>query len=265
MTDREVGPQVLAWLVQEGLDGCEEVFADREGRFIHLRRSLIDTLTDQPIGKICYTIAVRQEMLEILDLDMTMDNEVPTALRFDRRRDMSTDATEYYVAQIAEDDGHLEIETVDRHTVEGALEGTVHSCAVSAFPFELDLYENMDALNRSLGFAEPIKNENTGLEIFGFSERFIMAAGSFHSGDEEESYSFVIGRVVSFRDVEVAFGEVRLPFVLAQLDTALGIIPVVMGREVFDIEAISEGCFVGMNADIKADLAADGVFKRRGE
>ncbi len=259
MTDREVAPRVLAWLVQEGLDGCDAVFADREGQYLHLRRSITDTLTDQVIGKVSYTLKKEDKALQILDLDITMDNEVTTALRFNRRRETSSDANEYYMVELAEAVGHLEIETVNRHTVEGELEGTVRDVSVSAFPFELSIYEDMDALNKSLGFDTPITNEHTGLTVSGYSDRFIMPGGTFRGG--EESYSFVIGEVVSFRDVEIALGEVRLPFVLARVDTALGIIPVVMGREVFDIADIKNGCVVGMNADIKADLATDGDFK----
>ncbi|MBQ3216741.1 MAG: hypothetical protein IJB35_02875, partial [Oscillospiraceae bacterium] len=56
------------------------------------------------------------------------------------------------------------------------------------------------------------------------------------------------------------FGEAALPFVLAKVDTALGAIPVAMGREVFDLKELKAGCIVAMNADIKADLARDEDF-----
>ena len=68
-------------------------------------------------------------------------------------------------------------------------------------------------------------------------------------------------RSVSYRDVEIAFGETVYPFVLAQVDTALGVIPVSMGREVFDLEDLQVGRIIAMNADIKADLAKDEDFK----
>lgn len=57
------------------------------------------------------------------------------------------------------------------------------------------------------------------------------------------------------------FGDTVYPFVLAQADTALGVIPVSMSREVFELEKLKVGCVIVMNADIKADLAKDGDFK----
>ena len=77
----------------------------------------------------------------------------------------------------------------------------------------------------------------------------------------DESYSFVVGRVASFKDVEVAFGKNVLPFVLTWMDTALGVIPVPMSREVFDLENLKVGCIIAMNADVKVDVAKDDDFK----
>ena len=90
----------------------------------------------------------------------------------------------------------------------------------------------------------------------------MMPGGMFNDKKKsDESYSFVVGKVVSYRDVEIAFGETVYPFVLAMIDTALGVIPVSMGREVFDLESLKVGCIVAMNVDIKADLARDENFK----
>lgn len=77
----------------------------------------------------------------------------------------------------------------------------------------------------------------------------------------DESYSFVVGKVVSYQDVEIALGETVLSFVLAKVDTALGVIPVAMSRDVFELEKLEVGCIIAMNADIKADLAKDEDFK----
>ena len=67
--------------------------------------------------------------------------------------------------------------------------------------------------------------------------------------------------MVSFKDIELVLGKRVLPFVLAWVDTALGIIPVPMGREVFDLEKLEIGCIVAMNADIKVDVAKDEDFE----
>ena len=58
------------------------------------------------------------------------------------------------------------------------------------------------------------------------------------------------------------FGETVLSFVLAQVETGLGIIPASMGREVFDLAELKIGCVIAMNADIKADVAKPEAFSQ---
>ena len=73
--------------------------------------------------------------------------------------------------------------------------------------------------------------------------------------EEDESYSFLLGKVLSWQDVRWMIGENALDFVIVWLDTALGEIPAAMGREVFDLSKLKEGAIIAMNADIKADLS----------
>ena len=77
---------------------------------------------------------------------------------------------------------------------------------------------------------------------------------------EDEHYSFVVGTVRSFSDVRWAFGDYELDFVIAHVDTALGCIPVAMGRDVFDLSALDVGSIIGMNADVKVDLSSSDDF-----
>ena len=201
-------------------------------------------------------------MLEIKDLDIVWNNDTPTRLQFNTLRDGSSDANEYYEAETVGDGQHLEIETVNRHAVKGDILDTEREVYISAFPFELSVYADIDAFNKWVGFKSEITLGDTDLKVGGFSEKFMMPGGLFNDKKKmDESYSFVVGTVVAYRDVEIAFGETVLPFVLAQVDTALGVIPVSMGRDVFDLEKLEVGCVVAMNADIKADVARDEDFQ----
>ena len=166
------------------------------------------------------------------------------------------------VHKTVEEGQHLELETVNRHVVSTEIIDTEREVFISAFPFELSVYADMNAFNEWAGFNRVITVGDTDLKVGGFSEKFMMPGGLFNDKKKsDESYSFVVGKVVSYRDVEIAFGETVYPFVLAQVDTALGVIPVSMGREVFDLEHLQVGCIVAMNADIKADMAKDEDFK----
>ena len=80
--------------------------------------------------------------------------------------------------------------------------------------------------------------------------------------DDDGNYSFIVGTVKSFRDVSPDFGDNKLPFVVAKVDTAVGVVPVAMGRDVFDLKELKVGCVIAMNAVVKADVAAPGVYSR---
>lgn len=251
----------LAWLLQDGMDEYDAVFVTEDRRYIHVRGKIVDLRSNEAIGQIVYTLKLREGALEVLDLDIVWNNEVPTRLRFNTLRKGSSDANEYYEAETVSEGQHLVIETVNRHTVQGELIDTERDVFVSAFPFSLTVFTDMDTFNQWAGFGEGINIADTGMKMSGLSETFMMPGDLLNPGkDVDESFSFVVGKVVSFRNVEIAFGKTILPFVFAQVETGMGIIPVSMGREVFDLSKLEIGCVIVMLADIKADVARQEDF-----
>jgi len=49
--------------------------------------------------------------------------------------------------------------------------------------------------------------------------------------------------------------EERLNFILASVITGAGMMPVPMGKDVFDLHNLHGGSYVAMHADVKADFA----------
>lgn len=123
------------------------------------------------------------------------------------------------------------------------------------------MYDDIDTFNRRMGFSQPPEGD-TGFTIRGFSETFLSPGGLLSDSNPGEVHSDVLGTVESFRDVRVDMGNRALDFVLAQIRTGLGTIPVAMGREVFDLEGIAPGKLIYMSADIKADLTRPDVFHK---
>lgn len=120
----------------------------------------------------------------------------------------------------------------------------------------LTVYGSLDAMNEALHVKE----------IFGTKEGLasdFAAPGSAAieifklPGNANEISSFLVGTVKSVKDVEVKLGGMKLSFALVRMETALGTLPVAMGRSVFNIEKIAPGKIVAMLADIKADFAID--------
>lgn len=261
MNDKQKN-DVFTWVIQECMDGCDSLFISEDKKYFHIRNNIIDKLTNKPIGKFIYTLMLGDNVLEIKDIDIVWDCDTTTILKFNVLRDGSSDANEYYSVEVVEDGQHLEIETVNRHVINGSIVGTEREVFACAFPFELNVYDNMDDFNSWAGFESPVQVGGTDITVGGFSPKFTMPGRIF--GDEKnsgESYSFMLGEVVSFRNVEVTFGENTCQFILADVDTALGVIPVGMSEDVFDLEKLKLGSVIAMNADIKVDLAQDKDFR----
>lgn len=260
MNDKQKN-DAFTWVIQECMDGCDSLFVSEDKKYFHIRNNIIDKITNKPIGKFIYTLMMGDNVLEIKDIDIVWDNETPTLLKFKILREGSSDSNEYYGVELVKEGWRLEIETVNRHVINEELIGTECEVFVSAFPFELTVYEDIDAFNKWAGFKAPVKIGDIDLLIHGFSPKFTMS-GRMFSDDTKNggNYSFVLGDIVDFKDVEVTLGEMVLSFVLAKVDTSLGVIPVGMSRDVFDLEQLKVGSVIAMNTYIKVDLAKDEDF-----
>ena len=261
---RRTDDSLITWILQNGTQECNSAFATEDKKYIHIRRRITDSLSGNPIGQLVFTTRLNEEkkQIEMLDIDITLDNDSSTAIRFLNRREGSTDANEYYDVETVEDESHLVIETVNRHTVPQELVDTEREVSISMFPFRVSVYQNIEEFDREAGIKEPIRAGESDFFVHGFSEKFCMPGGMFDGKDGDDSYSFVIGKVHSFADVTVDFGPNKLPFVLAKVDTAAGVVPVAMGRDVFDLSNLTVGCIVAMDTVVKADVAAPGAFDR---
>ncbi len=253
---------LLAHLLTRELNHVDNSIVSEDGRIVHATTYMRDVDSGDRLGKFVFTmkkddkkklLGHKKKSLSILDVDMTLDSKEPVELKFLEKRNCSSDANEYYDVETVAEGRHLQIETVNRNAVkQKEIVDTALRVGASAFPFQLDVYDDMMALNIALGLHN-IKNEQTGIIIEGLSETF-TASGSLVK-DDETAYSFLVGTVKSYREVLVSFGERALPFIIAQVETGLGLLPTAMSREVFDLSKLEPGSVVSMYAYIKADFA----------
>ena len=247
---------ILAWILSHASD-AELGFASKTSDFFHLFKPLIDSKTERQIGRIVYTLINKasEKKLEVLDVDIVFENPQSVNLSFLLLREGSSDSNEYYDVELQNGKiGHMSIETVNRHMIEEEISGTTQRVHLCAFPFKLSLYNSMDELNKTLGFSKPIKVGNTELEISGFSDEFV-APRDLLGAKEDQTFSFIIGKIYNYREVLLQMDEDSLSFILADVITGAGIMPVPMGKEVFDLENLHEGAYVAMYANVKADFA----------
>ena len=247
---------ILAWIFSQA-SNSELGFASKTSNYFHLFKPLIDSKSNQQVARIVFTLKNNdaEKRLEVLDVDIVFENPQAAELEFLSLREGSSDSNEYYDVELKnEQNGHMSIETVNRHMIEGEITGSTRNVHLCAFPFKLSIYNSMDDLNKALGFANPIKVGGTDLEVSGYSDEFV-ATGDAFGAQEGETFSFIIGKIKDYRDVVIQMGEDSISFVLANVITGSGAMPVPMGKDVFDLQNLHEGCYVAMQADVKADFA----------
>lgn len=127
---------------------------------------------------------------------------------------------------------------------------------ISAFPFSVEIYNNMEEFNRKSGLEKDIKVGEHELRCNGFSDNFMAPASLFQMGtDSNETYTYFFGKVSSVREVESEYFGDRVSFLIVSVDSGMGTIPVAMSRECFALEELAVGKMLEMRADIKADFS----------
>lgn len=261
ITNDAQNPSLLAALLSDFTENYDSVFVSRD-KYIHMQKHLFNTLTGQEFGKVVYTAKIDDEKCSImlLDIDIMLKGKVHTSICLNDRLSGSSDANEYYEAEISGHGGHFKLETVNRHTIEGALIKRAYEVSACAFPFELNVFADIDALNRFFGLSTAVELANSGKMFRGLSEKFIMPGSIFDDKADNDHHSFLVGTVQSFSDVRWELDALKLDFIIANIDTALGEMPVAMSRDVFDLSELAVGTVIGMNAYIKADLSKPEAF-----
>ena len=253
--------EILAWILQEELQSVNDAFAQSNKRYFLGTTPLIDKRTGKQIGKYVFTFYSNVEMQrnEILDLDIVLDNDTPVELSFNTKLKQSSDSNEYYEAVTIDAEQHLIVETVNRYVIESEITGKNISIFASAFPYELTVFDDKQAFNKFCGFENAVEVANTGLLVHGLGTNFIAPREVFSSkeNDDEAPSSFVVGVVEAFSEVTISFGQNKHEAYIIYLKTALGTLPTLAGKEMFDMRGLSKGKIIGMNAYIKANFVKD--------
>ena len=244
--------EILSNILTKDIEKPDDVYVSEDKKSFHITKHFTNRDTNEKIGKIIISIKERETTNEIIDVDITLNNENPCEVEFVEKLDESSEATEYY--QVAIDEKRFEIETANHFILEGkeilSKELDVH---LSVFPFHLNVYNSMQEINSFLGFTKPINAGVTEMKITGFAKDF-LGVGSAISKQIHEPCSFIIGEVKSFKDIVAIIGDVEVPMTIIQLETGMGLVPVVTSRMQFNLSNLSEGKMIMMFADVKADF-----------
>ena len=247
----EIQYKLLDGILKNDLEVPDSVCVSKDEKKVAATKFFVNDKKEK-IGKTVVTFMNNNKSPELLDIDLTLLSEKPIKLFFEKRLDASSEANEYY--DVISDEKHFQIETVNRCSVEDeSIEGCEREVYLSAFPFQLDVYDSVDGFNKKVGLDKPIKSGDFELEIQGFAEDFVGVGGVFLD-NLDVICSVMIGIVESFKDMKIIIGGNEFEIVLIQLKTGIGIIPVIASRKVFDLTRLDKGKTIVMLADIMADF-----------
>ncbi len=260
LTDKN-NTEIFAWILQNALQDVNDAFAaKKDGKKYALGSyPLSDQASGMEIGKIVFTFFINEaeKQSEVLDVDIVLNNQAPVKLLFDRMLSASSDSNEYYEAVTEENEQHLNVETVNRYAEPGEIEGTKQEVYASAFPFKLTIFDSLDALNEFFGFNKEIKVGGTDFTVQGLGANFICPGNILEDEEDEAPWSMIVGEIIAYREIRLAFGtETRDAYIIV-LRTALGNLPTLVGKEIYETGSIGIHKIVGMHCYVKVNFVKD--------
>ncbi len=246
-------------VLKNGVRSAEPLYASLDETVFHMRKRMKDSLSDDEFGSIIYTVKITEwplEKLNIIDIDIILDNDNTSRIHFLKKLAASSEANEYYDAEVVDQGGHFQLETVNRNACKEDIVDTEQNVFISAFPFEVEVHNDIEEFNKKTGLARDIKVGDNELNCLGLSEKFMAPASLFQMRTGgSETYTYFFGKVLKIREVENEdFGE-KVSFFIVDIDSGMGVIPVAMNQECFDLSELSVGKVVEIKADIKADFS----------
>lgn len=254
--EEELKTHLFANMIKKYTEDADDIFVSDDKKNIHMGSYFKDIKTGKNIGKVVITLVINDEekQLQIVDTDITLLTDNKVKLHFERKLKESSEANEYYEVYPTEDERHFDIETVNRYSLkQDEIEGTDQDVFVSIFPFQLEIFDNEEELNKRFGFDDKeIDIPGIGKKKLGM-DPYMMAVGGMFTGTEEPC-SLTNGTINDFRDVQVDIAGVVVNFTIIDLKTAIGNVPVAVNKENFDLRSIGKDKIACMVADVKADF-----------
>ena len=168
IADREeqLKTKLFSDIVTNYTEEADNVFVNDDKTKIHMTSYFKDINTKKNIGKVVITLIVRKDNIELVDSDIVLLSDKKIKLHFEEKLEQSSEANEYYMVYDLESERHFDIETVNRYCIKEELEDSDRDAYLSAFPFQLDLYENEEEMNKALGMGEEVDIPRIGKKSY---------------------------------------------------------------------------------------------------
>jgi hypothetical protein len=203
--------EIFINMIPRDISQAEKVFATEDKKKILMANKLFNNDNGEQFGQIVYLLMLNQDEkgIEIIDIDIVLDSENKIKIKLLDKLEESSDRNEYYEAESLDNGAHFQIETVNRYKIEREICNTEVDAYISAFPFKLTVFENIEEFNNFAGFDNSIKIGNTEYTVNGYSETMLAVGGAVNS-DINEPCSFIIGKVKGYKDIKTTIGEIPI-------------------------------------------------------
>ncbi|MDD5792327.1 MAG: hypothetical protein PUD22_07075 [Erysipelotrichaceae bacterium] len=228
---------ILSSLIDYVEENAKHIFASDDKKIIHLTAELNDSDNKRVLG-IVLSMQMHEDFVEILDIDVTSLYASKNHLSFDYRIG-DRNITSYY--DVMDNSGHhFEIETVNCTVIKGKLVGGSYDVSMTAFPFDIEIHDNIEALNKE-----------KGLDSIKFKDNFTAPSSLF--GDHDV-YTYVIGKIKSINYHTINLAEKEIPIVIMKTMVGdLELTAVLASSLLPKVPAV--GDVIEMYAYINADLS----------
>ncbi len=245
---------LFANMITKYTETADDIFVSDDKKQIHMTSYFKNSKTGENEGKVVITLIVREDAINVVDTDITLLSKNKVKLNFETKLEESSESNEYYEVFDLENERHFEIETVNRYSLkQDNIEGTVQEVYLSCFPFQMDLFDSQEELDKRFGLSKEIDVPGLGKQRFSMGSDFIAVGGAMFQSIKEPC-SFIIGKIIDYRDVEVIMADIKVNFTIIDLETGVGVIPVAVHERNFDIRKIAKEKLIGMLTDVKADF-----------
>lgn len=242
---------MLAGILQKDFYEADSAVVNKDKTYFTGSKSFVDKNGKDIIGKAVISGAQRTDHNEVIDVDIVLKNNNAVEVEFCEKYDESSETTEVYEVEC--DDVRFEVETVNRIAIEGEILNTKQKVYLSAFPFKVSLFNNIDEFNEWAGVKKPIQVGDTDIKVSGFSETF-MGCGT--GLGQEVPCTNMIGKIENIREIKTIIGGMKTEFIIAYVRTAVGVIPTCIKSNTFKKNELQVGKLMVAFAYMKADFVA---------
>lgn len=246
---------LMDYVIKKMLDGTYYAI---DGKHVQMAASCKNIITKEDIVRVIFTIIQKGNERSIVDTNIISKKEHFKKLYFANKIRQEKEGYAFY--DVKDEDGRLyQVQTVNDYVLDESIVKKTLEVAVTLLPFQIEVYDSIEQYNEVKGISNqilPTFNGNDTKEVrMGVGEDFSVP-GTLVSGNPNEVFSMVLGKVLSARKCDIDFSGRIITCYYVEIKSGDGSIPVIFSTDLVNNQEIKEGDLLEIMGDLKVDLAS---------